>query len=327
MSVLIIIPCLNEERQLPDLLPQLLADNPGARIVVADGGSSDRSCAIVRQLAARHPDLVLMHNPARLQAAGVNLAVRHFGEGHRWMVRIDAHCDYPRHYVAGLIDAAQAQGASSVVVPMITRGEQCFQSGVAAAQNSVLGNGGSAHRSKSAGQFVDHGHHALFDLALFSAVGGYDESFSHNEDAELDYRMTQRGGRIWLEPAQAIVYYPRRSPGALLRQYIGYGRGRAQNVQRHRMPLALRQMVPVVIAPLVALGLVGLAMMMLTPMAWPLVVSMLGWALLCVVYGAVLAVRQRAPCVLCAGVAAMIMHFGWSLGFLYEMRPGRGAGR
>ena len=35
-------------------------------------------------------------------------------------------------------------------------------------------------------------------IAAFRAVGGYDESFSHNEDAELDYRLRQAGYRIWM---------------------------------------------------------------------------------------------------------------------------------
>ena len=30
-------------------------------------------------------------------------------------------------------------------------------------------------------------------IAAFRGVGGYDESFSHNEDAELDYRLRQAG--------------------------------------------------------------------------------------------------------------------------------------
>jgi len=321
VSVLIVIPCLNEEAHLPGLLAQLLADNPDARIIVADGGSEDGSRALVEHLAARHPHLHLMANPARLQAAGVNLAARTFGQGMVWMVRVDAHCDYPRGYVAGLIDTAQARQATSVVVPMITRGTRCFQTGVAAAQNSLLGNGGSPHRNIGRGRFVDHGHHALFDLALFRAVGGYDERFSHNEDAELDHRLRQAGGRIWLEPAQAVVYYPRQAPGALLRQYRGYGRGRAQTLRRHPVPMALRQALPLAIAPAVFLGLAGLLLTVLTPWAWLLAAPMLGWAILCLAYGAVLAIRQGRACVLCAGVAAIIMHFGWSLGFLGEMWP------
>ena len=46
-------------------------------------------------------------------------------------------------------------------------------------------------------------------IAAFRAVGGYDESFSHNEDAELDLRLTREGGRIWLTDKVRIGYHPR----------------------------------------------------------------------------------------------------------------------
>ncbi|HZU64450.1 MAG TPA: glycosyltransferase family 2 protein [Novosphingobium sp.] len=318
MSVLIVVPCLNEERHLPQLLPALLAENPEALVVVADGGSTDGSRAIVADLARTHPQLVLMDNPRRLQAAGVNLAARRHGGGGRWLVRVDAHCAYPAGYVAGLVAAAEQVGATSVVVPMVTAGITCFQSAVAAAQNSRLGNGGSPHRNLGQGRWVDHGHHALFDMALFLAVGGYDESFSHNEDAELDVRLAQAGGRLWLEPSLALTYFPRRAPAPLLAQYRNYGRGRARNRRRHRLRLALRQIVPLAVAPLVCLALLGLLAAGVDRRALWLAVPALAWAGLCLAYGGALAWRQRSSCVLCAGLAAMLMHLGWSFGFLEE---------
>jgi succinoglycan biosynthesis protein ExoA len=324
--VLVVIPCLNEEAHLPGLLAQLLADTPEATIVVADGGSSDRSREIVATLAQSHPNLHLLPNPKRIQSAGVNLAVARFGAGHDWLVRADAHCGYPRDYVAGLVAAARQQHATSVVVPMVTTGAGCFQKAAAAAQNSVLGNGGSAHRRITAGQFVDHGHHALFALDLYCRVGGYDEAFSHNEDAELDQRLLTAGGRIWLEPSLALTYWPRRAAGPLFRQYRGYGRGRAMNLMRHRSPIKLRQAIPIAVAPLVLLAVLGLLLAPLQPLTALLALPALGWTGLCLGYGLLLGIRTRSACVALAGWPAMIAHFAWSLGFigarLSRRRPG-----
>ena len=324
MSVLIVIPCLNEEAHLPGLLAQMLDENPEARIVVADGGSTDASVRIVSDLAERHARLMLAHNPARIQSAGINAVARLFASERdgvpapRWMVRVDAHCDYPHGYVAGLVRSAEAHGATSVVVPMFTRGVSCFQRGVAAAQNSRLGNGGAPHRNIGKGAFVDHGHHALFNLALFLDVGGYDENFSHNEDAELDHRLIAAGGRIWLEPQQMVIYYPRGSPQPLMRQYLSYGQGRAKNLRRHHMPIKLRQIAPLAITPMVLMAMVGAVLMPFVPAAGWLVLPAMLWAAICLTYGSVLALRQRNGCVLCAGIAAMLIHLAWSAGFLTE---------
>ncbi len=311
MSVLVVIPCLNEAAHLPALLAQLAADPVATRIVVADGGSGDDSRAIVSAWAARDPRILLLDNPDRVQSAGVNRAVARHGAGHRWLVRVDAHCTYPDGYVAALVAAADRIGATSVVVPMVTSGSGCFQRAAAAAQNSAIGTGGSAHRHLGAGRFVDHGHHALMDMDLFARVGGYCEAMACNEDAELDHRLAGAGGRIWLEPGAAIGYYPRRDPVALWRQYRRYGEGRARNVARHAMRLKPRQAIPLLVPP-------ALLLLLLAPFHPLFALPALLWAAAVLLAGAVVGARAGGGCALMAGVAAMIMHAAWGTGYLVE---------
>lgn len=316
-DLLIVIPCLNEEGNLPRLLDRLLADAAGADIVVADGGSIDRSHAIVRDYQRIHPNLHLLDNPRRIQSAGINQAVMLMGRGKKWLLRIDAHCDYPAGYVAGLLDSAARQGASSVVVPMVTQGRDCFQRACAFAQNSLIGTGGSPHRHVGKGRFVDHGHHALMRIDLFLDVGGYRENQSHNEDAELDLRLQAAGGRIWLEPSQAIIYHPRKTPLALLRQYFRYGDGRARTMRLHGTTLKPRQALPLLVP--VALGMLPLAL--IHPV---FALPALTWASICLLYGLITGVRERSICAAASGVAAMIMHLGWGAGYLsqqFKPRP------
>ena len=252
MNLLAIIPCLNEEAHLPQLLAQMLRDPAIDLLVVADGGSTDKSRQIVSDYAETGR-VVLLDNKARIQSAGVNLAVREYGEGYEWLLRIDAHCLYPDGYASLLLDAARAHDASAVVVPMETVGRKGFQKAAAAAQNSILGTGGSAHRHVGAGRFVEHGHHALMTIDLFRRIGGYCEAMPCNEDAELDHRQIAAGGRIWLEPKAALTYFPRTSISALWRQYRCYGQGRARNLRRHRMTPRLRQLVPLAVPAALAI--------------------------------------------------------------------------
>lgn len=311
---LIVIPCLNEQAHIGALLDVLCADPAAAdaRIVVADGGSSDRSQDIVRERAAADERIALLVNPKRIQSAGVNLAVRSFGADADLLVRIDAHAAYPTDYISRLIAAASESGADSVTVAMRAIGKSCFQRAAAAAQNSVLGTGGSPHRIGSARRWVDHGHHALFKLSAFRAVGGYDETFTHNEDAELDVRLVRNGARILLAGDIAIDYFPRATARQLARQYYNYGRGRARTALKHKTPLKLRQLAPVAVAPAAALA----ALAPITPLA---ALPAAAWLSICLVYGAFLGVRERSLCAAAAGVPAAIMHLAWSAGFLLEM--------
>lgn len=310
--LLVVIPCLNEEAHLPTLLPALARDPlaQDARIVVADGGSRDRSVAIVEAMAAADPRVALLANPKRIQSAAVNLAVERFGEGADYLIRVDAHAGYPERYLSRLVEACETSGADSVTVSMVAKSHSggCFQVAAAAAQNSKLGTGGSAHRAAGGRRWVDHGHHALFKLDAFKRAGGYDESFTHNEDAELDARLGDAGGRILLAADIVIDYYPRDAARPLWRQYFKFGQGRARMIAVRRKVPKLRQLAPLAIAPAVAL-------LVLTPWTLWAALPATAWLALCVMFGAVLGLKERRLCAGLAGVPAAIMHLAWSAGF------------
>ena len=313
---IIIVPTLNEARHIGGLLQALLveAEALDARIVVADGGSTDGTIDIVAAIAINAPRVVLIHNPQRIQSAAINLAVEQFGDGAEYFIRIDAHGAYPADYCRTLFAEAQERQVSSVVVPMTTVGLASFQRAVATAQNSAIGTGGSAHRTGKGQGPVDHGHHALMRVDAFRSVGGYDQTFRFNEDAELDFRLRQAGNTIWLTNRTAMTYYPRSTAVGLFRQYFGYGGGRARNILKHRMRPRLRQMAPLAILPVVLLAALSI-------WHWGFLVPLALWGVGCIALG-VHAARKHypeygMPMILSplVGLAAMIMHFAWSSGF------------
>jgi succinoglycan biosynthesis protein ExoA len=323
-AALIVIPCLNEADHIGALLDRLApaANRLGARIVVSDGGSTDGTVEIAQARAAADPNIAVLHNPARLQGAALNLAVSRYGDGFDCLIRIDAHGGYPDDYCDRLLEEAVRTGADSVVVSMETAGSGAgaVQAAAAAVQNSRLGTGGSRHRHVSDGEWIDHGHHALMRLSAFRAVGGYDETFGHNEDAEFDHRLRQAGYRIWLTGRTRMTYFPRSSFARLYRQYLGYGRGRARNILKHRLVPKLRQTVPLFVLPAVALA----------PFAfvhWAALVPAAVWVAVCLGFGLWLAARERRPPLLLAGPSAMVMHFAWSLGFWAQLVAPGGARR
>jgi succinoglycan biosynthesis protein ExoA len=309
-----VVPCLNESAHITGVIESLLGD-PGwadPLVVVADGGSTDGTVELVQAIAARDPRVRLLHNARRIQAAGVNLAAALFGDGRAWLVRADAHAEYPLGFVSTLIGEARRADCQSVVVSLRTAGVGVFQSSVAYAQNSWLGTGGAAHRLRGPEGFVDHGHHALFDLRAFRAIGGYDESFTHNEDAEFDVRLRRAGGRIWLTRKAEVTYITRATPGALYRQFRNYGRGRARTVLLHRMRPRVRQLLPLAVAPSVV-ALLG------TPISLDFALPALAWAAGCCGCSLTKAFSGPSAAVALSGPAAMVMHCGWSFGFWSEL--------
>lgn len=317
--VAIVIPTLNEEAHIAGVLDALAtqARDDVAEILVVDGGSSDATRTIVGEIAAIDPRIRLIDNPGRLQSAAVNLAARVADSAVTLLIRADAHAEYPAGFVSALIAAHERTGAESVVNQLHSVGETCFQRAVAAVSNSRFGTGGSLHRIGGASGFVDHGHHALFDRAWFQRVGGYDESFVANEDAEYDARLRAGGGRIWFTDDAPITYLPRSSPRALARQYYRYGMGRARTRRKHGEPLRLRQAIPPIL--LTAL-VVGLAAALVWP---PALIIPAAYAAGVVLATAILVRRTRDACVLGALVGLPVMHLCWGWGFLREAVAGR----
>ncbi|WP_298434756.1 glycosyltransferase [uncultured Jannaschia sp.] len=323
-GLLIVIPALNEARHIGGVIDtlapsmrRLRSAGRAVRLVVSDGGSRDDTIRIASARAAALPDLRIdvIDNPGRLQSAGLNRAVAQADDGMTWFLRMDAHAIYPETYVETLLDEARRTGAASVVVAMRAIGRGRMQRAIALVQNSRLGNGGAAHRMGGAGRVVEHGHHALMRLDAFRAVGGYDESFSHNEDAELDIRLVGSGASLWLTGKTGLDYLPRDRLDALAKQYFAFGRGRARTVRKHRIRPRLRQAVLMALAPLVALSA-------LTPVEPIFAAPVLAWLLACVGGGIVLALSRRSALALTAGPIAALMQLAWSLGFWWQfVRP------
>ena len=321
-AVIVVIPALNEADHIAACVRSLMTGDArlsAIEMVVADGGSRDRTREIVLALQGEFPNLRLIDNPKRLQSAAVNLAAQGAGAGRSILVRCDAHAIYPENYVMRVADSLVRHGVASLVVPMDAVGTSCFQRANAWIVDTPLGSGGSAHRGGRKSGEVDHGHHAGFDLKAFLAVGGYDETFSHNEDAEYDARLRQSGERIFLDADIRLSYLPRATAGALARQYFNYGKGRARTLMKHGERPKLRQLIPP--ATLVACVL-GLA---IAPFSlWGLVLPG-GYLAALIAASLMVAVKHKSACGLLAGLASATMHMSWSLGLFRQVLKGQRA--
>ena len=319
ISPLIVVPCLNEVRHIASLLTWLIRAQSrlGGQIVVADGGSQDGTLSIVETLAAKNASLHLIDNPDRVQSSAVNRAVEAFGKWSTHLIRIDAHAVYPEDYCEVLLAEAKKVGTASIVVSMNAVGNGLIQHCIASAQNAPVGNGGSKHRLKTVGGFVDHGHHALMPLDAFRAIGGYDANFSHNEDAELDHRLRLAGHRIWLTDRTKVTYFPRDTVSALARQYFNFGAGRSKNVMKHRSRPNGRQIKVISILPLVLASL-------LLPISPFFALPAVAWISYCITMALERVWAARNATLLLVAPIAMTMHIAWSVGFWWyavQARP------
>lgn len=198
-TVTIGMPCLNEEAYIEECVRCAVEQEYPAdklEVVVADGGSTDRTLEVLGRLCTEDGRVRVIGNPGRFQSAGMNEIVK-VARG-EYLVRLDVHGFYERDYVRSCIEELKRTGADNVGGAARPLWRNWFQRALCASLHSPFGVGGSAYRSEKNEGFVETVFNGAFHRSLFERVGLWDPKAVTNEDAELNQRILQAGGRIYL---------------------------------------------------------------------------------------------------------------------------------
>ena len=317
MRVAVLVPVLDEARHLERALTSIGEQELDGEfeILVIDGGSSDGSREVVAAVAQADGRIRVLDNPAGRTPNALNIGL-HEARG-TYVVRMDAHAHYPRDYIARGIERLEQGDVACASGPQLPVGERPTGRAVALALQSPLGVGGARFRRPSTHEEdVDSGFCGVWRRDLLLELGGWDEDWPVNQDAELAARIRGRGGRIVCVPAMAARYVTRPSLRALARQYWRYGQYRVKTAGRH--PTGLRR------SHILPPGLVGIVASCALPTR---LVRPLRWAL--ALYGTVLlaegqrmARRRHSSRELGVRMTAALatMHLSWGIGFLEGCR-------
>ena len=225
IDVSVLTPVLNEERHIAAVVASMRSQRFDGELefIFADGGSSDRTRAILDELTRTEPRIRILDNPAGQTAAGLNVALR--AARGKLIARMDGHTFYPADYLSiGVERLGRGDGVVWVSGPAVAHGVDPVSRAVALALRSRIGTGGVSYRHAT-GEEVEAltGFTGVFDRGFLERVGGWDEGWPINQDSELGARVAAAGGRMVVVPAMAAQYVPRSSLHALVRQYRGTG--------------------------------------------------------------------------------------------------------
>jgi glycosyltransferase involved in cell wall biosynthesis len=317
--VSIVMPCFNERGHIEACLRSVAEqDYPRERIeiLVADGMSTDGTRDILERLRREDPRIRVIDNPARLQAPGLNEAIR--AARGDLILRMDVHADYAADYITQCVHVLEETGADNVGGAARPRAKGTFQRVLCAALGSPLAVGGASYRIADSEGWVDTIFPGAFRRSVFERVGLFDPGAVTNEDAEINERLRASGGRIYQSRRIVVHYYPRSSLRSLARQYFRYGQGRARTVLKHRRAS------PRAMAPF------GLTMFTLaaTPLFPPAAAAVLGiYALATGAEAARVAWRERMPTAQpLVWLIFSVLHYAHGAGFAaglikYAARP------
>ncbi|HEY52966.1 MAG TPA: glycosyltransferase [Caldilineae bacterium] len=265
--VTIAAPVLNEAPRLPALLASIEAQTYPAdrlQILLIDGGSEDGTVALARRAAAHNDAIELLHNPKRLAAAALNLALAR-AQG-AYFMRVDGRSRLGPDAVARAVARIEERGCAGVAGVQLAVGESRTGRIHALALNHPLGGGGARYRSARRLEESETLYLGLYATDWLRRVGGWDKTFAANEDFELNTRIRKNGGVLLVDPAIPITYVARDELLGLAKQYARYGAWRTVTWKRHHDAMRLRHLIPALFAVVLVLGL-GMSPWSLLPLA------------------------------------------------------------
>lgn len=314
--VSVIVPIRNEREYIQNCLTSILdSDWPADQmeVLVIDGESDDGTIEIVRAMAANDARLKLMTNPRRIQTVALNLGIEAaVGD---MVLRVDGHAevepDFVSQSVKALVDHPECWCAGGMVE---TVNDTVLGKVIAAATSCPIGVGNSQFRIGTFEGYVDTVPFPIYWKWVFDRIGKFDEELVRNEDDELNARVLEYGGKIYLTPAIRSRYFSRSSFGKLWKQYYQYGVWRIRTVQK-RGSASVRYLVPLAFVMCVILSLTMAAVFPVTAI-WVAACAALYFVGLLI--GATMVSRRTGWFgFVTSPIVFAILHFSYGLGSLF----------
>lgn len=198
--------------------------------------------------------VVVVANPSRTIPDGLNLAIAASSGG--IILRVDARCDLPRHYVARVVDRLNDPAVGCVGGAALVLDRGLFGSSYAVAFNSPL-LGPTVYRYRRTSGAVDTAYLGSWRRAELAELGGFDTRLIRNQDNELADRVRSSGKIVWYDAELVAGYHNTRGLLATLSHHHDFGMWRMIQRGHGQRALTGRHLVALSGAAAVVLGGVG----------------------------------------------------------------------
>jgi cellulose synthase/poly-beta-1,6-N-acetylglucosamine synthase-like glycosyltransferase len=229
----VVVPIRNEEATLERLATSLLdQDYPHDRyeILMADGGSTDRTREILRRIDMKGRIRVL-DNPGRTAPAALNVAIA--AASGEIVTRVDGHSYVAPDYLSRIVAVMEETGASVVGGPVRMLADTPFRKALVEALYAKIAVGSVPYRTLSARAEVESLQTGSFRREVLARVGTFDETLAVVEDLDMNTRIRKAGYTLLLDPSIRFWYVPRPDLRALWRQITTVGLVKARILRKH----------------------------------------------------------------------------------------------
>jgi glycosyltransferase involved in cell wall biosynthesis len=214
-AVTLIVTVKNEAETLPRLFDSILAQTSAPlQVVVADGGSTDKTKEVLREYA-RGLDLCVLDRPGANISQGRNAAIACARAD--IVASTDAGVRLDPHWLQEITKPFD-DGADVVSGFFVPDAKGIFATALAATTLPAL-------EDIRPEKFLPSSRSVAFRKSAWQAVGGYPAWLDYSEDLVFDLALRSAGCRFAFAPAARVFFRPRADIRQFARQYFLYARG------------------------------------------------------------------------------------------------------
>jgi glycosyltransferase involved in cell wall biosynthesis len=320
-NISIILPVFNEENYIKECLDSILeSDYPHEHmeIIVVDGMSEDHTRSIIKTVQAEYDFIQLIDNPKKIVPIAMNLGI--MAAKGDYIVRLDAHAEYPSNYFSVLIGWHQKLDAENIGTSIITevKNDNTVSNAIKTVLSSPFGVGNSDFRvGVNEIKEVDTVPFGCFPQEVFDTYGMYDERLVRNQDIEFNKRILNGGGKIYLVPDVQCTYYARENFTALSKNNFFNGKWNILTAYYTKMlnALSLRHFIPLLFVLSLLLPCIG--SLWFPPLCRISLLSLASYLALVIIVS--IKLKDRTNTVFHLVVGFLTLHISYGLGSLYGL--------
>ena len=223
----IIIPTLNEEKYISSCVDSILAaeyPNEKIEIFVVDGMSEDSTRKLVQAYHSKYPFISILENRQKDTPIGMNLGIE--ASSGEFVFILSAHAEYGKNYFIKLVENIQHLDADCVGGILLTNVKNKNKKSLSIKEVLMhkFGVGNAMFRTGcNEVTEVDTVAFGCYRRSVFDTYGLFDERLIRNQDIELNKRIVNGGGKIYLIPSVQCTYYAREDFSALAKNQYQNG--------------------------------------------------------------------------------------------------------
>ena len=311
----IIIPCLNEEQYIGNCIDSILSQSYNIsliEIIIVDGGSTDGTSEILFKYKQKFTGLKVFQNPEKITPRALNIGIKNStGEV---IVILGAHTIIDSDFIALNNKYLNEKNVKVTGGTQINTGKTFRQRLIGLVMGLPFGISSAAYRWSKREQFVDTVVYAAYRRELFDEIGYFEEKYSISEDAEINWRIRQKGYKIFYSPQIKTYYFPRNKIIQFLKQLFRYGILRVNVVKKHRDALKILHLIPSIFV-LIVLSLIILVT--LNPIYFEILIFILCIHFLISIVTSVGHLKSdQFKFLIFIPFLIFLMHYFWGLGFI-----------